>query len=140
MCGVGLGGNAVENYTTSINHFFTTVFLSPSISRFRHLRPCFLLPSLLHGHASLFLICTPTTPHPDGPWLSALYPSFSPWPCSLLKSCWSPSLRHSPSISNSFPLWFVYMLCLLICFLLPTRDLSPVHETVLRNLEINFFL
>lgn len=74
------------------------------------------------------------------PWLSALYPSFSPWPCSLLKHCWSPSLPHSPSISNSFPLWFVYMLSLLILFLLPTRDLSPVHGTVLGNLEIDLFL
>lgn len=34
--GVG-GGSVVENYTTSINHFYTTVFLSPSFSRFPHL-------------------------------------------------------------------------------------------------------
>lgn len=135
------GSSVVENYTTSINHFYTTVFLSSSISRFPHLHHVFsLFLSFMAVHLPL-LICTPTAPHPDGPpWLSALYSSFSPWPCALLKHCWSPSLPHSPSISTSFPLWFVYMLSLLICFLLPTRDLSPVHGTVLANLEIDLFL
>lgn len=87
------------------------------------------------------LICTPTAPHPDGP------PGFLPFillsvpgHVLYLKQCWSPSLPHSPSISTSFPLWFVYMLSLLICFLLPTRDLSPVHGTVLANLEIDLSL
>lgn len=40
----GGGSSVVENYTTSINHFYTTVFLSPSSSRFPHL-PHALSPS-----------------------------------------------------------------------------------------------
>ena len=84
-------------------------------------------------HLSL-LIGTPIAPPPDAPpWLSALFL----FPFQSPAICWPPSLTHSPSISTSFPLWFVYMLSLLIRFLLPTMDLSPVHGTVLANLEID---
>lgn len=136
------GSSVVENYTTSINHFYTTVFLS--ISQFLAFPISIMFspsfspswPCISHSSFALPLLLTLTVP----PWLSALYSLFSPWPYALLKHCWSPSLPHSPSISTSFPLWFVYMLSLLICFLLPTRDLSPVHGTVLANLEIDLFL
>ena len=79
-------GGVVENYTTSINHFYTTVFLSPSFSRFSHLPHALsLFLSFMAVHLPL-LICTPTAPHPDRPpWLSALYSSFSPWPCALFE-------------------------------------------------------
>lgn len=64
------GSSVVENYTTSINHFYSTVFLSSSISRFPHLHHVFsLFLSFMAVHLPL-LICTPTAPHPDGPPLA----------------------------------------------------------------------
>lgn len=84
----GGGGSVVENYTTSINHFYTTGFLS--ISCFPHLRHIFSRFPLHHGRASP---SPQLHSHPDAPpRLSALYSSLSPWPCALLKPCWSPSL------------------------------------------------
>lgn len=134
------GSSVVENYTTSINHFYTTVFLSPSFSHFPHLShmlslsfspswPCISLSSFV-----LPLLLTLMVPPGFLPFILLSVPGH----VLYLKHCWSPS--HSPSISTSFPLWFVYMLSLLICFLLPTRDLSPVHGTVLANLEIDLSL
>lgn len=60
----GVGGSAVENYTTSINHFYTTFFLSPSfsslppISLARSPSFCFF-PSIMTQRLPL-LICSPT--------------------------------------------------------------------------------
>lgn len=139
----GCGGSVVENYTTAINHFYTTVFFSP----------CFLLPPIPSLVLCLFLcfflcfflyfkavhlpllICTPTLTVP----LAICPLFFFSVPGDVLYSnrCWLLSLPHSQSISASFTLWFVYMLSLLICFLLPSRDLSPVYGTVLVNLEID---
>lgn len=83
------GGGAVENYTTSINHCCTTVFLSSPISRFPVFITFFpLFLSLMAVHLPS-LICTPTAPHPDAcppPQLSALYSSPTPWPWALLEA------------------------------------------------------
>lgn len=103
--GGGVGrGSAVENYTTSINHFYTTVFLPPSFSSFPHL-PHALSPSFLCSFLSFvamhlpLLICTPTAPHPDGPlgFLPFILLSV-PSHVLYLNHCWSPTLPHSPSI------------------------------------------
>lgn len=87
------GGSVVENYTTTINHFYTTIFLSsrffprPAVST---ISPSFSL-SFMDVHLAL-LICNPSGVR------------------------WSPLPPHSPSISTSFPPRVVYMLSLLICF------------------------
>ena len=127
------GSSVVENYTTGINHFYTTVFLSPSISRFPHLPHAPSSPLSVPRSPSWpcisLLVFNPTAPHPvSPPGFVPFILSFGSWPCAFI---WNTTghphqLLHSPSISTSFPLRFVYMLSLLICsFLLPSRDLSP---------------
>lgn len=128
------------NYHKSLLHY--RFFPSPSISHFPHPHtralPLSLFLSVPQGCASS---SSHLHSHPDGP------PGFPPFillsvPGDVLysKHCWLLSLPHSLSVSASFTLWFVYMLSLLICFLLPSRDLSPVHGTVLVNLEIDLSL
>lgn len=91
------GGTAVENYTTSINQLYPTVFLSSRV---------FPFPSLLH-HTFSLLYLSFTVVHlpalvlrshrssprllPPGSFL------LSPAPWALLRHRWSPSLPHSPS-------------------------------------------
>lgn len=129
------------NYHKSLLHY--RFFSSPSISHFPHPHTCALPLSLF---LSVLQGCASSSPHlhshpPDGlPGFLPFILLSVPGDVLYLKHCWLLSLPHSLSVSASFTLWFVYMLSLLICFLLPSRDLSPVRGTVLVNPEIDLSL
>lgn len=134
---------AVENYTTGINHRCTAVSLSspqflafPSLSHFFPHGRASPIPHL-HSHRSSSPPPSPPPPPPSSPL--PFIPLPLPWPWALLEAL-LVSLCASPSISTSFPLWFVYMPSLLIHSLLPAAwggFIPPVHGTVLVNLEID---
>lgn len=114
--GEGGGSAAVENYTTSINHLVPTVFLSLSLS-FPLFPPISITFSPSSSSPWLCILpsfCDPTAPRPDsGP------PGFLPFILlapPALGALWSTAgHRHYPTLPPaSFPLWFVYMLSLLI--------------------------
>lgn len=106
------GGSVVENYTTSINHFYTTVFLSPSISRVYHL-PCAFSPSVAVPlppswpciSLSSFVLplrLTSTVPKAFSYPLASFGPRVCPM-CFIWSTAGHP---HHHTLSTSFPLWF----------------------------------
>lgn len=118
----GGGSTAVENYTTSINHLYPTVFLSPwppppTPTHTPHPISITCSPSsssLSWLCISLPSLCDPTAPRPDRCPLD-----FCPLSCllSLHRGLyWSTTgHRQRPALPPaSFPPWFVYMLSLLI--------------------------
>lgn len=143
---------AVENYTTGINHRCTAASLSspqflafPSLSHFFPHGRASPIPHLHSRRSSSTPRPPPTTPTSLRP--PALYSSPTPLAMGFIEAL-LVSLSAPPSISTSFPLWFVYMPSLLIRSLLPAArgrftplpppaPLVPVPGTVLVNLEID---
>lgn len=134
------GGTAVENYTASINQLYPTVFLSSRV---------FPFPSRLH-HISSLLYLSFTVVHLPALVLRSHRSSPRLLPPPLDPSC-SPCTMgfiKAPLVTITSPLSFLLhfhcglFTCILYWsppLLLPARDLSPVHGTVLAILEIDLF-